>query len=69
MKTQAILFWIPGIEAYSIEIRAQIANAIKDSLTEYFEKPVTVVLLPNKIEFLSEQSIRELIDTLENVIK
>jgi len=69
MKKQAVLVRIPGLDAYSNEFKEKISLQIRDTLQQQFEKEVVVLVYNDDLHFLDEGEVRDLIDTLENVIK
>jgi len=69
MKKQAVLVRIPGIHAYSEAFKKQLGIIIKDALQSQFEREIVVLIFNEDIHFMSQADIRELIDTLENIIK
>lgn len=69
MKKQAVLIRIPGIHAYSDEFKTHLAQVIQDALQSQFEREVVVLIFNEDIHFMSESDIRDLIDTMENLIK
>jgi len=68
-KKQAILIRIPGIIGYSQEKITQIGEQVRITLQQQFEKEVVVLIVTDDIHFMDESDIRDMIDTLENIIK
>lgn len=69
MKKQAVFVRIPGIQAYSDEFKRHLAKVIQDALQSQFEREITVLVFNEDIHFMNSGDIRDLIDTMENLIK
>lgn len=67
-KKQAVLIRIPGLHAYSQTFQQKLAEQLRITLQANFDKEIVVLLYPQDIQFLKESDIRDLIDSLENVI-
>jgi len=68
-KKQAVLIRIPGIKQYSKEKLTQVGEQVRLTLQQQFEKEVVVLIVTDDIHFMDESDIRDMIDTLENIIK
>ncbi|KKN76193.1 hypothetical protein LCGC14_0372190 [marine sediment metagenome] len=69
MKKQAVLVRVPGLQAYDKAFKALIGEKIQKVLQPMFDKEVVVLVVNEDIHFMDEADIRDLIDTMENLIK
>ncbi len=69
-KKQAVMVRIPGIKNMDSEQALHLAEMIKLTLDSQFPDKEVVVLIHNEdIHFMTESNIRDMIDTMENIIK
>jgi len=68
-KKQAILIQIPNMDKYGSQELGNMLDILQKVTTEHLGVQTTVVLFPMKITIMDEGAIRDMIDTLENVIQ
>jgi len=68
-KKQAILIQIPNMEKYNPQELRLLAMSIEKLCESTMDIECEVVLFPFKIAFMDESALRDMIDTLENLIK
>jgi len=68
-KKQAVFIRVPGIKAYSDEMKAKMAESVRSALQSQFEdKEIIVLIFNDDIHFCNEGEIRDMIEQLENSI-
>jgi len=68
-KKQAILIQIPNMQKYNLQELQLMAINIEKLCESTMDVECIVVLFPTKITFMDEAALRDMIDTLENLIK
>jgi len=70
MKKQAVFVRIPGYERLPSSEIDHLTTSIKSILDGYFpDKEIVVMFSDKEIHFMDESEIRDMIDTLQNLVK